>query len=260
MKNANVCDALARVMDAQNNLTAAVQALTAIIDNAPAIDDVPTFEQVERDIAAGNMDKYRIGGLIRARHEVHGTIPFIIIGKGHDHEPDGSGTERITAQALHVLEYRPFAVPKKGYPWGQNDYVASDIRDYLNGTFFDDFADEDKQAVVGALKRTYTPNYDDLRGPGYFSMTRELFFLLSASEAGFKGDNIMDEGPVYAFYKACDEKRRIKTDQDDDETFWWLRSPYPSNLIVRYVNTSGALSNSNANGGLGLAPACVIGK
>ena len=71
----------------------------------------------------------------------------------------------------------------------------------------------------------------------------------------------MDEGPAYEYFRGCDDERRIKIDMDGDESVWFLRSPYPSYVsYVRYVNTSGALSNFNANNGHGLAPACVIGK
>lgn len=259
MSDANVYNALARVMEAQNKLTAAVEALNAAMRH-PATHDAPTFAQVAHDLAAGDIDRYMVGDIIRARHQKYGEIPFVIIGKGQDNEPDGTGTERITAQAMRVLDYVQYSRVSDEYPYGKNDYVASSVRAYLNGAFYDALQDDDRAAIVGALKRTYTPNYDDMREPGYIAQTRELFFLLSASEAGFEGRYIMDEGPAYAYFKGCDNERRVKTDMDGDESFWWLRSPYPSDAYnVRDVYTSGALSSSLAGNGSGLAPACVIG-
>ena len=260
MRDANTYNALARVMEAQNKLTAAIEALNAAMRHQTA-HDAPTFAQVARDIAAGDIDRYMVGDIIRARHQKYGEIPFVIIGKGHDTEPDGTGTERITAQAAQVLNYMQYSDVSDEYPYGKNDYVKSRIRSYLNGAFYDALQDDDKAAIVGALKRTYTPDYDDMRKPGYIAHTRELFFLLSASEAGFEGRNIMDEGPAYEYYRGCDDERRVKIDMDGEESVWWLRSPYPSVASgVRSVSALGALSNYSAYVGLGLAPACVIGK
>lgn len=259
MRDANTYNALARVMEAQNKLTAAIEALNAAM-RCPAMHDAPTFAQVARDIAAGDIDRYMVGDIIRARHQKYGEIPFVIIGKGQDNEPDGAGTERITAQAMRVLDDVQYSRVSDEYPYGKNDYVASSVRAYLNGAFYDALQDDDRAAIVGALKRTYTPNYDDMREPGYIAQTRELFFLLSASEAGFEGRYIRDEGPAYEYYKGCDDERRVKADMDGDKSYWWLRSPYPSYAYyVRYVFTSGALNYNNANYGFGLAPACVIG-
>jgi len=259
MRDANVYNALARVMEAQNKLTAAVEVLNAALRRQDT-HDAPTFAQVAHDLAAGDIDRYMVGDIIRARHRKYGEIPFVIIGKGQDNEPDGTGTERITAQAMQVLDYMQFSGVSDEYPYGKNDYVASHIRDYLNGAFYDALQDDDKAAIVGALKRTYTPNYDDMSKPGYIAQTRELFFLLSASEVGYDGRYIMDEGPAYAYYKSCDNERRAKIDMDGDESIWWLRSPLPSSAHnVRDVYTSGALSYNSAYIGVGLAPACVIG-
>ena len=89
-----------------------------------------------------------------------------------------------------------------------------------------------------------------------------MFFLLSASEAGFKVDDeyVYDEGPAYQFYADNDDFKRMKVDFNDDHRYWWLRSPYPSYAyIVRYVYTDGSLSTTSAyDAHYAVAPACVI--
>ena len=46
---------------------------------------------------------------------------------------------------------------------------------------------------------------------------------------------------------------------DFDNPAWWLRTPNPSNgYNVRYVNSSGALNNNNANNSNGSAADYII--
>jgi hypothetical protein len=84
----------------------------------------------------------------------------------------------------------------------------------------------------------------------------DLLFLLSASEAGLNKEDA--EGSIIELFK--DEENRIAFDIDDNEDWWWLRTPYASySYNARYVSTSGTLNHGYAySGSGGLRPACNL--
>lgn len=83
--------------------------------------------------------------------------------------------------------------------------------------------------------------------------------MLSASELGFTGNNIKNEGAVYPFFDGHPEHRKKTDAESGDESFYWMRSPNPSYAYnVRTVNPDGSLHYNYAHNGHGAAAACVI--
>lgn len=93
-------------------------------------------------------------------------------------------------------------------------------------------------------------------------ITTDKMFRPSMTELGLGVNNAIAEGAVLDYYEGTTALERIKFDIASPATarYWWLRSPHPSYAsIVRYILPDGALSLSNAHGGFGVAPDCVIG-
>ena len=101
----------------------------------------------------------------------------------------------------------------------------------------------------------------DILGTKVAYSTDDKFFLLSNEEVGFSSESGIVCGSLFSFYDGADNDDRIKYDITSENTarHWWLRTPTPSNAYhERYVNSSGALNNSNAYNGIGAAAACEI--
>lgn len=206
--------------------------------------------------AALNADSISInvGDTIISPHGLFGELRWTVIGKGIDAQEVGASRQTITLHMTNVPDgaYMPFDKPRKKYCWGHNVWEESGIRKWLNGEFLAGFPNTDQSAMRLVEKATFRND----GGEKY--VTCDRLFLLSASEVGFSGDRIKDEGAVYPFYDKPENRK--KTDvPSGDESFYWLRSPYPWNAnSVRVVHPDGTLNLNHANHGHGAAAACVI--
>ncbi len=170
--------------------------------------------------------------------------------------------------------------------YGSNNWKESAVRQWLNSaaaanewwhpqTIFDrppSYAnqpgflagfDDDFINAVGLVDVTTARNAvfeaDGTTGGSY--TTRDKFFLPSMAEVGFGNNDTVAEGSVMEYYNGATDTDRIKYDIAAPTTarYWWLRSPNPwGGYRVRHVTPSGALNNSDANGGIAVAAACVI--
>ncbi|MBQ8895464.1 MAG: hypothetical protein IJY88_01565, partial [Clostridia bacterium] len=88
----------------------------------------------------------------------------------------------------------------------------------------------------------------------------DMFFMLSRPEIYGSWDSATyKDGELLEYYEGLTDIERIKYDAAGSARYCWLRSPYPGHASnERYVNTSGALYDYYAGGGIGVAPACII--
>ena len=148
--------------------------------------------------------------------------------------------DSYTIMSTTAFTYAPFSRPSKKYPWGWNNWDESQIKKELNTIWLDKLFGDDKELI-----QTYYP-------------AKAKLFLLSEEEAGFT------QGPeTFEYFRGEDEdeldKKRQLKDQDGDETFWWMRSPYPGYARgVRRVGADGSLHDNYACNGSGAVAACVI--
>ena len=157
---------------------------------------------------------------------------------------------------------------------GQNRYQVGDIIQMNH----DDFglikwrvigADVDRAAghrhtLTVAMERAETYHWfsEPSKEHGEASSTCDLVWLLSASEVGFKGNDIPCEGEPYPWYAQGDSaEQRKAVDMDGDEAAYWLRTPNTGyGYYVRYVGTDGSLHSNSACDSSGVLAACVIGS
>ena len=88
----------------------------------------------------------------------------------------------------------------------------------------------------------------------------DMFFLLSRPEIyGNWDSSTYKDGELLEYYEGLTNTERKKYDAAGSARYCWLRSPIPGHASnERIVSTSGALSSSNADYALGVAPACII--
>lgn len=201
--------------------------------------------------------KLKVGDRIISHHNRFGDIDWTVIGIGIDGQEAGQKRQTVTLHMTHALDdmYLPFDTPNKKYCWGHNAWDDCNLRNWLNKYFLSGFPKADQEAMLSVEKTTC--RNDDEGGEAY--TTQDRLFLLSASELGFTGDNIRDEGAAYPFYENHPENRKKTDSPSGDESCYWMRSPRPwSATNVRSVNTDGSLDNYNACIRNGAVAACVI--
>lgn len=200
--------------------------------------------------------KLKAGDRIISHHNRFGNIDWTVIGVGVDGQEVGQKRQTVTLHMTNVLDdmYLPFDTPNKQYCWGHNAWDTCNLRNWLNKYFLSGFPEADREAMRRVEKTTC--RNDGEGGEAY--TTQDKLFLLSASELGFTGENIKDEGAAYQFYENLENRK--KTDfPSGDESCYWVRSPNPwSAYSVRLVLPGGSLSHNYASHGTGAAAACVI--
>ena len=210
------------------------------------------FMVAAAQLAAGNIDKFQIGDKIITATESGNDLDWIIIGKNQD------GDNTLTVQTEKAFGKVRFCKPTQEHRYGWNHPLHNDMRNYLHTNFARMLSEQDIDCLTYVQKKTRACDEDG----GDIISTTEMFFLLSASEAGFEVDDdcVYDEGGAYAFYAADIDAMRVKRDFENNRRYWWLRSPNPSSASdVRYVGTDGSLHYNGAYYAyIAVAPACVI--
>lgn len=105
-------------------------------------------------------------------------------------------------------------------------WEKSEIREWLNGEFYDDtFTPDEKEKII----ETKIENKDNQwYGTEGGADTMDKVFLLSLEEVvKYFGDSgwLANKPDYYAYIDDMYNEKRIAKDQDGNDSFWWLRSP-----------------------------------
>lgn len=213
------------------------------------------FMELKNLLDSGEL-KLEVGDRVRTRHRAFGEIVWTVIGVGVDAQPAEAKRPTVTLHMTNVLDdmYLPFDTSSKQYRWGHNAWDTCNLRKWLNGHFLSGFPEADREAMIRVEKTTC--RNDDEGGKAY--TTQDKLFLLSASELGFTGGDVKNEGAAYPFYENSENRKKTDT-PSGDKCCYWLRSPTPWNAdSVRIVASDGALNSIYASLGYGAAAACAI--
>lgn len=169
-----------------------------------------------------------IGKLDAGSRFTYGGLEWVVLA----HNPQKKAVLVLAADVLKTesgeTRYMPFDEENK------NDFAASSVRAFLNGDFLEELA------AAGADKEAFLPLALDL-----------------TSDDGLK-DYGIDRVTIGIYTdQIYREFRNIIPPASD---WHWTATPYSGySCSVRYVNSSGALSNNNAYSGLrGVRPLCVL--
>ena len=175
--------AMRRVLESK----ALQEALQAAIQKIQASQARPlgSFAEVAAHMeGAHGQNRYQVGDIIQMNHDDFGLIKWRVIGADVDR---AAGHRHTLTVAMERAEtYHWFSEPSKEHPFGSNNYPGSAIRFYLNNEFFRGIPEEDAETLLTTC-RPCTEH-------GEASSTCDLVWLLSASEVGFKGNDIPCEG------------------------------------------------------------------
>jgi hypothetical protein len=184
--------------------------------------------------------------------------PIVWLIGAHGHYQKGN-TVIIAENTLGNITFSPANPADKirnRRLYGNNRYLDSYVRKYLNGDFLKAvFSPGEIAAIAPTGIKAIRPDVD-ISGDEKTDAMTDLLFLLSASEIGLDGEG--EEGRLIALFKKALFRRA--RDIDGDADWWWLRTAYASfSDHVRSVYPSGALRNYGAYNGLwGLRPACNL--
>ena len=138
-----------------------------------------------------------------------------------------------------------------------NNYAESDLREWLNNEFYNTaFTDEEKAKIVTTLVD------NSVESTGFESSryacedTEDKIFLLSSKEA----EKYYTDETRLAKCTAYAKKQGLYVSPKTKYSWWWLRSPFNTNVIyVRGVTEDdGKIGNFAVDCKAGIRPACWI--
>ena len=119
--------------------------------------------------------------------------------------------------------------------------------------------DPELKAVICPVKvKTALPDQEKIDGATY-EETEDKIWLASMTEIYGSNNGNVAEGTQFQYWKNTGNAAKIKY-EGSTARHWFLRGPFPGHAFgVRYVNTSGALSNHSAHAANGLVLGLCIG-
>lgn len=154
-----------------------------------------------------------------------------VIGENHD-ECENGKTAALTFEFRKVTPEVPFA-KSSNY---SNTWESSQLRTYLNDTFFERLPKQLRDAIKSVKKDTCIGGCDQI------NTTIEKVFPLSATEINAQQSFNQTEGRPYTFYLINKYAPGQKSDpRNKEKKNYWLRSP----LIENTMNTCSIRCDSN---------------
>ena len=142
----------------------------------------------------------------------------------------------------HVLEERAYHRDSEDVTW-----ETSDIRNYLNGKFYDSFNETDKARIAETqVKNSNNPWFSAAGG----NNTTDKVFLLSLEEVmkyfGDSGQLADRKRPYNAWWGFSDQyskaRKAVSITKETPWSWWWLRCPGGSNTDAVIVSIGGVIS------------------
>lgn len=138
------------------------------------------------------------------------------------------------------------ALEKRAFDNNSNDWANSDLRTYLNGSFFrNSFSELERNAIVASTKAAEVDT-DGISSSAYefTPLKGEKIFVLDAGEA---------QSRIYGYYSSQNKTTCRKKTKGS----WWLRSnnDMDKKAYVGYIDVSGDLTRKDPTLDVGVSPA-----
>jgi hypothetical protein len=143
-------------------------------------------------------------------------------------------SENITIEATH-----PYNNERNAVTWEQ-----CTLRTYLNGAFFNRFADEDTARILETDVRNDNNPWFGTNGG---NTTKDRIFLLSLGEVvKYFGDSgqLRKKNPNSKYFINDQYKAKRIAKHDGKASWWWLRTPGLFGGIATYVGSGGSVNVS----------------
>ena len=132
-------------------------------------------------------------------------------------------------------------------------WALSELHTTINTTIFDKIPMELRSLIEEVVVKSANGG-----GSNYTEITESnnKLFIPCASEVALSTTyGKAEEGTVWDYYIGATNAKRVKSKVGASATYWWLRSPYPTNTnYFSYVNYGGSGTNYNANNSGGVCP------
>lgn len=207
------------------------------------------------DLAVGNSVFLKVNGVLKE---------FLIVNKGI---PGKSSLYDSSCDGLWLL-MKDIYENRQWHSSNIQNYSASTIHTYLNGTFLNLF-DADVQAAIKQVKIPYSIGTGYMGGTIGSSGLSTKIFLLSCYELGFTSSgvnsdtvDIDEDGAVLSYFtsgtSAAANNKRVAY-LDGSATTWWTRTP--NGLIngkTMSVQSYGGTSSTSCTYERGVRPALIL--
>lgn len=146
-----------------------------------------------------------------------------------------------------IIELRAYHDVYKDTTWAE-----CALRNYLNGTFYDAFHEEDRSRIIPVMNKTPdNPWYYGAKGG---DATKDHIFLLSVEEAVCKyfGDSSAKlyhrgKNQKYWFQRKDENNSKRTATYEGCKWWWWLRSPGRNNVKAVYIHGDGNIGIQGNN-------------
>jgi len=146
--------------------------------------------------------------------------------------------DRLLIIADQIIEQRDYHDKKESVTW-----ECSEIRNYLNGAFFDQFSSDDQKKIqLTHNKNTDNPWYGSSGG----NDTSDKVFLLSLDEVVrlyFGNSSRLLDSPKpnqrYWFDRKDENNDKRIALFLDSHWWWWIRTPGKNNKVAVYIHGDG---------------------
>ena len=230
-----------------------VNALAAVSDTLPKaeyINDICSYSDIAAFARNGEIEEhFSVGDKIKVGRGEDKSIIFDIVK---------TSSHGMCLMTHNLIAQMPFDAPEPKNPdsnianYGSNDYLNSSIRQWLNScSYSGDWWEPKTEYDTPIGSADYLDGFIYCIESGFINILQkdengDTFFLPSEDEIKEWFPNAED---------------RVKAYASGEKDWYWTRTPYSGySGGVRYVNASGTLSYSDACGGYGVAPACIIGN
>lgn len=160
------------------------------------------------------------------------SIPMQIVAHNHDDKADGSGKATLTFVAQNLLKN----TLSFGYP--DNGYLESDIRTYLNGSFFNKLPSDLISSISEVVKMS------DGGSDRILETSNEKVWILSLDELGIdnQSNQVIGQGEAYSVFTNNTSRIRKLTDGTAKE--YYTRSTPGSNNNYFYITPAGTVGTN----------------
>lgn len=170
-----------------------------------------------------------------------------IIGKNHDMYSDGTGTAPLTFQ-LHGSYFYGFPINNTNTNSG--GYGSS----VMHTTHLPSVLASMPTAIQNAIKQVNKKASAGSMSTSIETIACKLFLLAEIEIFGEATHSISGEGTQYAYYSEGNSK--IKYDVTGRAIYWWVRSPYPSNIYAfNFVREEGICAPNGGGNSNAIVPA-----
>lgn len=193
---------------------------------------------------------------------VQGTFRCLVIGVNHNAEYEGNNSVHFTigqnSEGVNIcfMGKQAFTTSTNAGGW-----MNSNIRSFLNNTFYNVLPSDLQQAITPCIK--YTDNVGGSQSiESAVTATEDKIFIASTFEitgtSSYVNNYEQYKQKQYNYYKVLLDKVRYRHYDVETKQVWWTRSPGMLSTDYGVIYSSGGPTSSGVNSYYGIVPCFKI--